>query len=133
MRQVLLSLLIIGLLIGAAAAQYPYGPSHTGQLPMAPVPEMGPSAPTALIPPAENFRHGWRQTWTHEFRPFQGHEVVHPQQPTSWYPTHGHQQHWCPSRHQHQGGWWWNPHTGCWQRTVTPATTRPTYHYVQPW
>ncbi len=133
MRQVLLSLVVIGLLIGVAAAQYPYGgPHHAEQPPMVPVPEMGSSAPTALIPPAENFRHGWRQTWTHEFRPFREHGVA-PQPTHQWYPTHGYHTPQYPTQGHQQGGWWFNPRTGHWQRTVSPATCRPTYHHVRPW
>lgn len=132
MRQVILSVLVLVCLAGYVFAQYPYYESpETGSQtilnqprqqtvvnpPMTPVPQMGQSAPPALIPPTENFKHGWRQTWTHEFKPFSGHMPVQPS--TQWYPqqqqTSGYQ-------------WYYNASTGCWQRNV-PHCQQPVRYY----
>ncbi|MFA5571754.1 MAG: hypothetical protein WDA42_01500 [Candidatus Bathyarchaeia archaeon] len=139
MRQVILGLLVVGLLVGAAVAQYPYEPNaqtvinqpnHAVVNPqqMVPIPQMGTAAPPALIPPTENFRHGWRQTWTHEFRPFREHEIA-PQPTTQWYPQQQQPayqpvQQWYPQQ-QNSSGWYFNASTGCWQRSIQ----QPTYYY----
>lgn len=135
MRQVILSLLVVGAMVGIAVAQYPYEQAQTvinqpqsavvNPQQMVPVPQMGTVAPPALIPPTENFRHGWRQTWTHEFRPFREHEIA--PQPTTWYPQQPVQQpvQWYPQQQSSQSGWYFNASTGCWQRSIQ----QPTYYY----
>lgn len=80
-------------------------PMQTGQPPMA-----GPIVP----PNVEGWQHGWRETYTHEWRPLRDHDN------SGWYQ----------GQVRNDGAYMNN--YGCLQREVPPMMTSPAYYQTQP-
>lgn len=74
------------------------------QRPMVPVVPgtMPPPANAAVPPNPEIWNQGWRESWTHEFRPIQEHYGYN------------------DSRYPSSQGWYFNQNTGNYQRNVAP-------------
>jgi len=82
--------------------------------------------PNPIIPPHESFREGWRESWTHEFRPLKEYDQYNNQ----WRPSYNQ-----PIYYQqpvYNNPWCYNPTTGNYQRNVTPICPQPQYYYTQP-
>jgi len=148
---IILSTLIFGLIsVGYVLAQYEGSTVINAGAPMVPVSptqnsDIGvmqpPSSSTVPPPHTDSWKYGWRETWTHEFRPHPAHTITQPQVSGYVYPqsTQNHvytqptqnytypyntpnqvRQHHCPTYYyiQPQNRVYWYPSTtrtwGCW-------------------